>query len=198
MAIGTISLSPYPCAANAATVQITFTGSYFSSSTGDHLDTDIGNDGVSDLRGVVTSGPNGAVFVYGPHNSMVAKALKLGTRGYARLGSFNPFVMGSGVQVSAGLYFLSLTDSNVRGGVTTLGYLDMTATGGAVGEKGRVDIHRFIFDAATGGTIAGLHVTDSAFTEYTTSAVPAIPEPSRLGLLALGAGGLLARRRRVG
>jgi hypothetical protein len=42
----------------------------------------------------------------------------------------------------------------------------------------------------------------AAFPTYTPSAgspstPPAVPEPSSLGLLALGAGGLLARRRRA-
>ncbi|MEI6819555.1 MAG: PEP-CTERM sorting domain-containing protein [Verrucomicrobiota bacterium] len=47
-----------------------------------------------------------------------------------------------------------------------------------------------IFDD-TGAGVSGLAVTDPAYPEYS-----AVPEPSSLGLLALGAGGLLARRRR--
>jgi hypothetical protein len=181
-------------AASGATVQITINGSFISSSTGNHLDTDIGNDGVSDLSGEIANTNNGfgRVNVYAVGN-MAGRAAQIGSNGYAKIGN-DPFVFGAGVQVSRKLVAFTLYDANVRAGASTRVYLDLTATGGAVGEKGRVDVHRFIFDDATGGTIAGLNVNDAAFTEYV---VPAVPEPSSLGLLALGAGGLLARRRRA-
>jgi hypothetical protein len=62
-----------------------------------------------------------------------------------------------------------------------------------------VTVNRLIFDDATGGTIDGLN----ANTTYTTYVAPpagggtsAVPEASTsLGLLALGAGGILTRRR---
>jgi hypothetical protein len=49
-AVGALAIAG-ASAANAATVQITFNGSFISSSTSNNLDTDIGNDGVIDLIG---------------------------------------------------------------------------------------------------------------------------------------------------
>jgi hypothetical protein len=57
-----------------------------------------------------------------------------------------------------------------------------------------VTVNRLVFDDATGDAISGLSVSHAAYAEYVPAAVP---EPSGLGLLALGAGGLLARRRRA-
>jgi len=94
------------------------------------------------------------------------------------------------------LVAFTLYDANVRAGSPTSGFLDMTASvNGSFGELGRVDVHRFIFDGATGAAPTGVSHSDAAFTEYVAAA--AVPEPSSLGLLALGAGGLLARRRRA-
>jgi len=54
-------------------------------------------------------------------------------------------------------------------------------------------VHRFIFDDATGIAPAGVTHSSAAFQEFGA----AVPEPSGLGLLALGAGGVVARRRRA-
>jgi hypothetical protein len=97
-----------------------------------------------------------------------------------------------------GLVAISFADANIRSGALTTGYLDMTATASQPGEK-RIAVNRLIFDDATGGAIAGLNVN----TTYATYGAPAaggatsaVPEASTsLGLLALGAGGLLTRRR---
>ena len=48
LALATVGAATH---ANAATVQITFTGSYISTTAGNHLVTDFGGDGVADLRG---------------------------------------------------------------------------------------------------------------------------------------------------
>jgi len=69
----------------------------------------------------------------------------------------------------------------------------VTATGRSAGEFGRVDVHRFIFDDSGLGAPTGVAHANAAYPEYGA----AVPEPSGLGLLALGAGGLLARRRRA-
>ena len=90
-----------------------------------------------------------------------------------------------------GLVPISFSDSNIRANSPTIGYLDVTASASHPGEK-RLTVNRLIFDDATGGTITGLALNNT----YNTYVASAVPEPSSLGLLALGAGGLLARRRR--
>ena len=54
-----------------------------------------------------------------------------------------------------------------------------------------VELSRLIFDAASATAPTGLTSASTGIGEWV-----AVPEPSSLGLLALGAGGLLARRRR--
>jgi hypothetical protein len=62
--------------------------------------------------------------------------------------------------------------------------------------SGLVGIHRLIFDDSNPAAPTGLAYTDAAYPEFTISAVP---EPaSNLALLALGAGGLVMRRRLKG
>jgi hypothetical protein len=88
----------------------------------------------------------------------------------------------------------TLTDGAVRGGAPTAGWLDVTATGRGAGELGRVELHRFIFDDTTGAAPVGVTTATTGLSEY--GATSAVPEASTsLGLLALGAGGLLTRRR---
>jgi hypothetical protein len=95
-----------------------------------------------------------------------------------------------------GLVAVTFTDTGIRSGAQTLGYLDMTASATAGGER-RVTVNRLMFDNVTGGAIAGVTVNSTAQT-YTlpNGGTSAVPEASTsLGLLALGAGGLLTRRR---
>lgn len=177
-------------AAHAATVQITFNNSFVSSTSGTAtLDTDFGGDGVNDLRGAAFAW---GAWVYGiSPNVVIAFASTTGTAGANVKGL--PVVNGSLGAVVAGLTSFTLNDASVRSGAPTAGWVDVTATARTSGEKGRVDVHRFIFDDASGVAPAGVSHADAVYPEYGA----AVPEPSGLGLLALGAGGLLARRRRA-
>lgn len=180
-------------AAHAATVQITFNNSFVSSTSGiATLDTDFGGDGVHDVVGI--PGMGNATLTDG-FDAMMPLAMAWSSMGQiagAMMRTGGP-ALGAGTQVLAGVTAFTLTDATVRGGAPTAGWLDLTATARTSGEKGRVDVHRFIFDDASGVAPAGVSHADAVYPEYGA----AVPEPSGLGLLALGAGGLLARRRRA-
>ena len=186
-------------AAHAATVQITFNNSFVSTSSGTAtLDTDFGGDGVHDLFGTV-----GAGFVQLSRpgvGGFAALAFAGGVPGVylkAQLGySFGIGWVGVDSATYTGLVAFSLGDSSVRMGEAISGWVDVTATAGSAGGvfSGRLDVHRFIFDDASGVAPTGVSHASAAFPEY----VAAVPEPSGLCLLALGAGalGLLERRAR--
>jgi hypothetical protein len=98
-----------------------------------------------------------------------------------------------GLTGSASIF--KFTDSRINGGAVTYGILDLTVShyGGTASSLGdyTVEIHRLVFDDDS--TVAPRGVTAAnTYTSWTP-----IPEPSSLALLALGAGGLLARRRRA-
>ena len=188
--------------AHAATVQITFNNSFVSASSGiATLDTDFGGDGVGDVFG--QAGALGAwVYSAGVTNGS-GYPFELGAAGWVDVNVNNGVlgrlagvgeVRGANVAIQTGMIAFSLVDAAVRGGALTVGWLDMTATGRATGERGRVDVHRFVFDDTAGLAPGGVAHADAAYPEY--SAV-AVPEPSGIVLLALGAGGLLTRRRRA-
>jgi hypothetical protein len=190
---------------NAATVQITFTNSFISSIYGNMLDDDYGDDGGADMVGNAAS-PSFRGGALASLRAGIGSGLNSVLRGIAvryvtnisyrdrqvaAAGVSNTVIrFGAEDAVVRNLAELYFSDSNIRGGEVMIGYLDITAVSNFEGEQ-RVTVHRLIFDDDTGGAISGLNVTDPAFSEFA-----AIPEPSSLGLLALGAGGLLARRRR--
>jgi hypothetical protein len=181
--------------ASAATVQITFNNSFISTTSGNHLVTDFGGDGVQDnmfgIHGVTPTGSVANVGLLFAGMGFIASAGLFSGYEARVFGAPLGVADGGGSFVALGLVPVSFTDDNVRGGSATIGYLDLTARAVSP-DRGRITVNRLIFDDATGGTIAGLSVNNAAFTEFA-----AVPEPSSLGLLALGAGGLLARRRRA-
>ena len=158
------------------------------------LDTDFGGDNIVDVKG---DGGNENVWLQNRSAITYAKAggyAGLLASAWLRGDSMVMIVSGGPVAIRSGMVAFSLVDSVVRGGSPTAGWLDVTATGRPSGEFGRVDVHRFVFDDTTGLAPGGVAHADAAYPEYVAVAVP---EPSGLGLLALGAGGLLARRRRA-
>ena len=175
--------------ANAATVQITFNGSYISTMSGNHLDTDFGNDGAGNLWvGQGTNNVSVGSFRYGFRAAMCATSASTGAA-FVGSGSAwgNPAVLRR-------LVSFTFTDANIRGGENTTGWLDVTASASSgVGEK-RITVNRLIFDTSSAIAPTGLTSASTGIAEWGASTVP---EPSGLGLLALGAGGLLARRRRA-
>ena len=197
-AVGALAIAG-ASAANGATVQITFNNSYISWTSGNNIDADFGNDGTAEIEGSVrgdlvsvrrvgVGGPLGSAY-HAEFNSY--GALVVGVF-FAGVG-MTTGVGGAGATVGTrGLVAVSFSDTSIRSGAQTTGYLDMTGTATASGEK-RITVNRLIFDDATGGAITGLDVNST----YDTYVASAVPEPSSLGLLALGAGGLLARRRRA-
>jgi hypothetical protein len=197
-AVGALAIAG-ASAANAASVQITFTGSFISTTGGsNNLVADFGGDGTMDISGVFKNAD--AIRLYGGGWGVDEFAYASGD---SSDGSFSASVGIGGSNdgtsdsdpvnvMKRALVEIQFTDSNIRGGASTTGYLDITASATQPGEK-YVIVHRLIFDDATGGPFDYLSVDDAAFTEYTLSAVP---EPgSNLALLALGAGGLTLRRR---
>jgi hypothetical protein len=184
-AVGALAIAG-ASAANAATVQITFTGSYISTSGGNHLVTDFGGDGDNEIAGFANQFSAG--IRVGTSTFAYAFDGVGGSNGVVIAGVASAFGFGDRSVRGVSKVVVSFSDSSIRGGATTIGYLDLGAT--VVGSNKSVTVNRLIFDKDTGGTIAGLNVNNAAFTEFS-----AVPEPSSLGLLALGAGGLLARRR---
>lgn len=91
-------------------------------------------------------------------------------------------------------------DERINGGENTKGYLEMVLFGSTVSSnpevrEGSFKLSRLIFDESDADRPDNVAVTDGAYQEWTAQAVP---EPSSVALLALGAGGILLRRKREG
>jgi hypothetical protein len=177
--------------ANAATVQITFANNFVANT---------GNGGSSSFMGDLTGdGVNDAGYLVRGRSAYVKNrsyrvvaGARFGAGSNRRLVEFGPvYSVGYGTDVQlSNVVAITFVDGRINGGATTHGWLDMTAQASNILQK--VTLHRLIFDDASTAAPTGVTHASTGITEFS-----AVPEPSSLGLLALGAGGLLARRRRV-
>ena len=177
--------------------QITLTGNELSLA-GNNLNADVTGDGIDDINTTsfeaADGGSNGG-YVSAVINGGAVNALISSNDGCFVDAEFAPG--GVGVRGSSGatptsikyLNPISFTDARINGGESTQGYLEVHAFNTV--SKHVVELTRLVFNpnSTTMGT-SGLSTSDT-YTVWT-----AVPEPSSFGLLALGAGGLFARRRR--
>ncbi len=171
--------------ANAATVQISFANNVVSMSSGlTNFSPDLTGDGVADLKAFIGSSD---VRMLELDNDFLAKAST--SSGTVRLGNR--------VAVSTSdraLIAFTFKDARINSFALTSGFLDVEGYATEGGNDAQLKIHRLIFDYSSTTAPAGVTTATTGLSEWSANAVP---EPSSLGLLALGAGGLLARRRRA-
>ncbi len=175
-------------AADAAVVQITLTGNTINSA-GNSLNLDVTGDSNPDLE--FMDGTEGYSF-----GSAGVRATFVGY-GFAAasfyVSSFYALAFGESSSSSAPqslntLVPFTFTDALINGGALTNAFLDVTASN--ISETSHeITLNRVIFDDAN--TAAPAEPFAAMETEFSP-----VPEPSSLVLLAMGAGGLAARRRR--
>ena len=186
--------------ASGATVQISFDNNVVSTSTGlTNFLGDLTGDGVEDAVGEIRAGGFGYLsMIMGAEKEKVASA---GAFAGSMFGPGGNFVwmnrdavqvpLGSTAEIR-GVTKVSFSDSWINTGGLSGGWLDVTARSGSDGVS--FQIHRLIFDDASLNVAEGITASSTGITDVTH--IYHIPEPSSLGLLALGAGGLMMRRRR--
>ncbi|MFC5050040.1 PEP-CTERM sorting domain-containing protein [Rubritalea spongiae] len=187
----------------AANVQITLTGNQVSNALGDTLDADVTGDGVDDMweRGFVSSTSTAMVFANlninrhsGGSDFIILAANYDLPKGFGLKPSGFDISMGWLYSSAAGsidrLIDIQFTDERINGGATTNAWLDVTVKNVSTTNHS-VSLNRVVFDDAGTAAPDGIVAGGLAEEEWTT-----VPEPSSLAMLALGAGGLLVRRKR--
>ncbi|TAE73761.1 MAG: PEP-CTERM sorting domain-containing protein [Verrucomicrobia bacterium] len=200
--LGALTAASAAGSANAAIVQITLSGNRLNSQFGNSfnaLNADLTGDSTADIT---ISGVNFDPIGYGAIvliNGNRVSAQSFFTGSYqgvdAQFAGNGVGVAAAGGAPSSAKYLNPITfiDSRINSGASTQGYLEVESrVSSSGGITSSVTLTRLVFnDASTTLTPGGLG-TGTTYTEWAP-----VPETSSLGLLALGAGGLLARRRRA-
>ena len=204
--------------ANAAIVEISLSGNTLTSSTNNLL-ADFSGDGNDDFTlsgtnqvhnpptpgfsapGFFSPGPNGrpstgtyfpGTWVPGSPGSYSAKLSVDGVSASGRnfVSSYGSTLSNTsniaGSPATDGLIAITFTDANYGGFIS--GWLDVSVSGA----NPAVTLQRIIWDDAN----LTLRPASASATASAYATASPVPEPSGLALLALGAGGLIARRRR--
>ena len=187
-AVGALAIAG-ASAANGATVQIAFGNNVVSLSSGaTNFVADLTGDLINDVYG----GAGGTIALVS-QLANVAMAIPRVNLGKAT-NSSGDVLLGPTQWIAStarALVPFSFSDSRINNSLVTSGFLDLEGNV-TVGGNASMKIHRLIFD----DTNAAAPVVALDATYATFAPVSAVPEASTsLGLLALGAGGLLTRRR---
>ena len=197
-AVGALAIAG-ASAANAATVQISFANNMVSMSSGlTNFVPDVTGDGVND-------GLGGIVSVYSVAVCTLQNGRNLAMATHSQFNNAMVLAVNNGLWgpgPARGLVEFSFSDARINGSGRTSGFLDIEAFGfnDYVGNA-TVKIHRLIFDNESTTAPTGVSTSSTNITEWSAAPAPgggtsAVPEASTsLGLLALGAGGILTRRR---
>ncbi len=181
--------------ASAATVQITLTGNMVSTAGGNQLRADITGDSIADITFANTVNRasslyiriNGGLLFAGFSSASFGADAQFAIGGVGTATAFNR----PSAQNLNYLNPITFTDSRINGGVMTNGWLQVNAFNSTRTDQ-TLALTRVIFDDAS-TTRPGFGSIPGAQTE---AVLAPIPEPSGMALLALGAGGMIARRRR--
>ena len=173
--------------ASGATVQIAFANNVVSTATGiTNFVSDLTGDDFADI-GARTSNrvsSRGAWVIWSTNKFAVAST----DRARVKLPDDQGWKSGGVRKVLP----FSFTDPMINNGAVTSGLLDVE--GYATRDIAQLQIHRLIFDDSSTTEPTGITSATTGIGAW--SATSAVPEASTsLGLLALGAGGILTRRR---
>ena len=193
---GAMALAATTASSQAATVQITLTGNKISTTGGNQLNADLTGDTASDVSFTSTNVRPALAFVSVWVGGEYVSAARAPDGVYFVRAAFGEGNVGLSAFTgpipteARSLNAITFTDSRVNGGVATQGWMEVWAYNTSATDH-TVELTRLIFDDAS-TTRPAFASIPGAQTEW-----GAVPEPSSLGLLALGAGGLLLRRSRA-